>query len=73
MTSTQELYAAMRTLAEGKLKCKCGNRDWRGFLFITGGPGQVVAGCKLCGSSYSHQNEHWEKIGGPAPHQGRAT
>lgn len=42
-------FEEMRLLANGELACECGNADWKQFLYVSGGPKQVIAGCKRCG------------------------
>lgn len=61
------IYEEMQKLAEGTIKCQCGNEDWTLFLYISGGPDNAMAGCKKCGRSYIHTKGGWEKSGGPAP------
>lgn len=46
----------VRLLAEGDLKCECGNGDWRKFAYV--GWGQVViAACQTCHRTYDYDKQ----------------
>lgn len=55
MTSPLTLVKA---LAEGKILCRCGNRDWEMF-FYAGCDQFWIAACKLCVSTYHLENNQW--------------
>lgn len=61
MSKMDDIYEATRKIAEGQIRCTCGNDDWTAFIYVTGG----MAGCKKCGSVYQY-NGTWElKTKGP--------
>lgn len=70
MIGNSKMLKEVRSLAEGKLKCECGNDNWEEqFLFIStlsATSGEYVAGCKRCGRTYQTKGSVWVLIGGPA-------
>ncbi len=47
-------------LAAGNLRCKCGNVDWREFLYVGHhSDSNLMAGCKKCGRAYRRENDEW--------------
>jgi hypothetical protein len=64
-TSSNDAFAEIRAVAEGRLTCKCGNDDWTHFLFVAAGKG-YIAGCKKCGRTYLLKDHVWVLKGGPA-------
>jgi hypothetical protein len=65
----------VKKLADGKIKCQCGNDNWEQFLYIGLGDMQI-GGCKRCGTSYSYQIDGpgaglwFKRMDGPAGPQG---
>lgn len=55
-----DFYEQLQGIAEGSLKCDCGNQDWKQFIFVASGEEFVVAGCKKCGCIFMHRNGNWE-------------
>lgn len=51
-------------LAEGKIKCACGNEAWKQFIYISSGK-DLVAGCKRCGAILGYQSDGWLQIASP--------
>ena len=70
----RELFRKLKQLADGRLCCDCGNADWKHFLFLEWGK-DVLATCKVCGSSYKHAGGTWplEAKGIDRKSQGQAT
>jgi hypothetical protein len=64
--AAQAMHEQTRALAEGKLKCACGNDVWENFLFV-GAQEQVMAGCKRCGRAHLLKDGQWIEKSGPAP------
>lgn len=46
--AVNEFDKQMQERFEGKIKCSCGNSDWRQFIYVAAGE-KVLAGCKRCG------------------------
>ena len=60
--ATLKLNSKLRALAEGKLKCRCGNANWLNFLYVA----ETTAGCKKCGTIHRYELGKWiEIIPGP--------
>jgi hypothetical protein len=57
----------IKTQAEGKLSCACGNADWKQFLYVSLGDIPMLAGCKFCGRSHKYDGQKWQVNGPPAP------
>lgn len=51
-------FKQIQELADGKLKCECGNADWRQFLFVSS-PEAVIAGCKKCTAIHIGTERGW--------------
>ena len=57
----------LKDIAEGKLKCPCGNEDWRQFLYVAAGT-DYTAYCKACGSIFQLSPvDGWCRTRGPVP------
>ena len=70
-----QFHARMRSIADGKISCPCGNTSWEQFLYIDGGSDRTMAGCKRCGTVFMHgQGDTWtETVRGPARKDGTTT
>lgn len=62
------LLTEARALAEGKIKCACGNEAWRSFIYISpGAKDTLLAGCKRCGAILGHKPDTgWTQIAAKA-------
>jgi hypothetical protein len=64
--TSDDLLRDLEKVAAGKLKCPCGNEDWRHFLFVTADP-DYTACCKACGSVFQLSPvDGWCRTRGPA-------
>ena len=52
-----------QAVAEGKIKCKCGNDSWQQFLYVETTP--LMGACKFCGSTYGYVAGQWIEFRGP--------
>lgn len=57
-------FREVQELADGKIKCECGNSDWRMFVYV-GAISDYLAACKTCGRSYRLIGIEWTRKGGP--------
>lgn len=46
-----DFISEVQAIAEGKIKCGCGNEDWQQFVFVGSDAKHLVAGCKKCGKA----------------------
>ena len=56
---TDDVFKEIRQFAEDKILCKCGNDNWKQFIYVQGsGLFRYVAGCKKCGTVYTLTDDY---------------
>lgn len=55
-------FENIRSAAQDKLMCKCGNKEWTNFVYISAGINDpIAAGCKVCATIYEYVEKKWVK------------
>lgn len=58
------LREEIRGVAEGKIRCHCGNGNWEQFLYVSVGT-EYMAGCKLCATAHTYLDGEWKELARP--------
>jgi hypothetical protein len=66
---SQQFADEVQRVADGKLACTCGNRDWRQFIFVCASADCYMAGCKQCGTCYRYDHGTWREFARPPQQQ----
>ncbi len=64
MSGIASVFDEVRSVAEGRIACECGNNDWMQFVYV-GAILNYIAACKKCARSYMLRDSYWVSKGGP--------
>ena len=67
MSGSEDFNSQIKLLAEGKIRCQCGNDVWEMFLYVGAPPRDIMGGCKRCGAifAYREADGSWAQQSGP--------
>lgn len=63
----EELFRNMERVAQGNLRCDCGNDNWERFAYVNLGV-NTIAACVTCGRTYDYKADvSWKLSSVPTP------